>query len=519
MFGDWPTGESETAARIRAIDWSGSPLGPAERWPQSLRTALDVCLDSGFPSCVWWGPELIQFYNDPALPILCAKHPAALGAPAATVWPEIWPDMGPLIAEVLASSRPATRCNMPLQLERGAGAETAFFTFAFSPLRDETGAVAGVMGVALDTTARLSARGALFQREAADPVRMIGAPQGEARRAVEALHDSEERFDQFAEAAADVLWIRDADTLQWEYLSPSFQRVYGLTLAEAMSGDTLETWAALILPADREAALNALKSAGASRTGVVEYRIQRPDSGEQRWIRDTLFPIRNAAGLRRIGGVGHDITEEKTAAHHQTMLLAELQHRTRNLLGVIRSMAKRTAETSDDLESFLTHFDGRLSAIARTQTALTRDHEISAGLDALILEEFLAAVGAEQVTLDGPDVQLNGKLAESISLAVHELVTNALKYGALTSPKGHVHVTWDVGERDGRPMLALEWRETGVSVIDPHPKRMGFGRRLLEKALPYELGAETTLQFAPGGLRARVVVPLPPPNGRGPVGD
>jgi two-component system CheB/CheR fusion protein len=191
------------------------------------------------------------------------------------------------------------------------------------------------------------------------------------------------------------------------------------------------------------------------------------------------------------------------------MLLAELQHRTRNLLGVIRSVARRTAETSDDLESFLTHFDGRLSAIARTHTTLTRSHEISACLDALILEEFLAAAGAERVTLEGPDVQLSGKVAEAISLAVHELVTNALKYGALTTPKGRVHVSWTVSERGGRSLLALNWLETGVGVIDVQPRRIGFGRRLLEKALPYELGACTDLRFAPGGIQVSIEAPLP----------
>jgi two-component sensor histidine kinase len=110
-------------------------------------------------------------------------------------------------------------------------------------------------------------------------------------------------------------------------------------------------------------------------------------------------------------------------------------------------------------------------------------------------------------------VQLCGKVAESISLAVHELVTNALKYGALTTPKGHVHVTWRMAERDGRHLLALQWRETGVGLIDVQPRRMGFGRRLLEKALPYELGAETTLRFAPGGVCVSIEVALPPDRG------
>jgi two-component sensor histidine kinase len=119
------------------------------------------------------------------------------------------------------------------------------------------------------------------------------------------------------------------------------------------------------------------------------------------------------------------------------------------------------------------------------------------------------------VTLAGPEIHLCGKVAESISLAVHELVTNALKYGALTTSKGHVYVTWRVFDRDGGRALALNWRETGVGIIDVQPRRMGFGRRLLEKALPYELGAVTTLRFAPGGLQASIEVSLKAESGHG----
>jgi PAS domain S-box-containing protein len=477
------------AARMRAFDWSSTPLGPMAAWPQSLKTAVDICLGSGFASYVWWGPELIQLHNDAAARLV-AQHPAGLGRPAADAWREVWRDVAPLMAEVLATGAAVTRQDLPFCHGRGAGPRTAYFTFTCSPLRDEAGALAGVMGVVIDTTAQVTS--------------------------LKALRASQERFRQFADASSDVLWIRNAETLELEFLSPAFERVYGLTVERALIGDTLKAWTELIVPADREAALAQLGKLLAGERVAFEYRVRRPDTGEVRWIRDTDFPIRDFAGrLRRIGGVAHDVTAETRTAHHQVMLLAELQHRTRNLLGVIRGVARRTAETSEDLESFLTHFDGRLSAIARTQTALARNNDVSASLDALVLEEFLAAACAEQVTLDGPEVQLCGKVAESISLAVHELVTNALKYGALTTPKGHVYVTWAVSDRDGGRALALHWRETGVGVIDVQPRRVGFGRRLLEKALPYELGALTTLRFAPGGLQATIEISLKTESGHG----
>ena len=324
----------------------------------------------------------------------------------------------------------------------------------------------------------------------------------------QALRESEERFQQFANASPDVLWIRSADTLAWEFLSPMFEKVYGLTVDEALSGDTLKCWLELILPADRERALANIRTVGAGKEAIFEYRIGRPD-GTIRWLRDTDFPMRDAGGaVVRIGGVGQDITEEKLAAARQAVLLAELHHRTSNLLRSIRSVALRMAETATDLDDFLTHFDGRLAAIGRTQVAMTRSAEAAANLESIILEEFLAAAGSEQVTLKGPDVVLAGQMAEAMALAIHELVTNALKYGALATTVGRVDVSWKVKRRrDGR-RLTLDWQETGVAVMDTQPFRTGFGRGLLEKAFPAELGAQAKLEFKPGGLHATLEAPL-----------
>ena len=93
----WPVGNGEMAERIRAHDWVLTPLRPTDTWPQSLRTAVDICLSSGFASYVWWGRDLIQFYNDPALAIVRAKHPASFGAPAREAWPDAWETVGPLV--------------------------------------------------------------------------------------------------------------------------------------------------------------------------------------------------------------------------------------------------------------------------------------------------------------------------------------------------------------------------------------------------------------------------------------
>ncbi len=143
---------------------------------------------------------------------------------------------------------------------------------------------------------------------------VVVADTDAARRAAEALLGSEERLRQFAEASSDVLWVRNAETLQWEYLSPAFEAIYGLPCAEALSGDTLRNWASLIHPEDRERAVANIKRVGEGERMVFEYRVRRPVDGQVRWLRNTDFPMRDAAGrIVRIGGAGQDVTELKAA--------------------------------------------------------------------------------------------------------------------------------------------------------------------------------------------------------------
>ncbi|PWW22066.1 anti-anti-sigma factor [Geodermatophilus normandii] len=147
-----PEPQGEMAARLATIDWAATSLGPREDWPQSLRTALDICLSSRFPMLVWWGPQLIDFYNDAYLPTLGDKHPAALGRPAPEVWPEAWHELGPLADQVLSGGGATYSRDQLLLLQRYGYVEETYWTFSYSPIAEESGAVGGVFVVATDTT-------------------------------------------------------------------------------------------------------------------------------------------------------------------------------------------------------------------------------------------------------------------------------------------------------------------------------------------------------------------------------
>jgi PAS domain S-box-containing protein len=154
------TGGGEMGARMRAHDWTRSPLGPPECWPQSLRTTVSLILNSRFPMFVAWGPELGFLYNDDYVPILGAKHPAALGRPFAEIWDEIWSDIGPLAERALAGEATFHE-DMPLTMLRKGYEEQTYFTFSYSPVRDESGRIGGMYCACTETTAEVKARSSL----------------------------------------------------------------------------------------------------------------------------------------------------------------------------------------------------------------------------------------------------------------------------------------------------------------------------------------------------------------------
>lgn len=333
----------------------------------------------------------------------------------------------------------------------------------------------------------------------------------ERARAEAELRDSEARFRSFAEASADALWIYDAVGRRLEYLSPAFERLFGES-RDRVQAD-IGRWAELVHPDDRAFASEALPAVLAGRTWVQEYRITRPADGAVRWIRDTGFPIhREGDRVTRVGGVAQDVTDHHRAADRQRLLLEELQHRVRNTLGVVRSVARRTALTSDSVEDYALHLDGRIEAFARTQAMLTRDPTAGVDLAALVAEELRAhaAFEGEEATIEGPSLALKPKAGETLGLAIHELATNAVKYGALSRPEGRLAVRWRIEPGPDGDVLALDWIESGAATAVAPPGRRGFGAELLERTLAYELKAETRLDWRPEGLRCAVRVPLGP---------
>ena len=328
------------------------------------------------------------------------------------------------------------------------------------------------------------------------------------REAQAQLRDSEERLRQFGDASSDVLWIRDAETLQWTYLTPAFETIYGLDRGAALAGDNMTGWLDLIVPEDRQFAFDSIQKVQAGERVCFEYRVRRPIDGQVRWLRNTDFPMRDAVGqVHWFGGVGRDITEEKAAIQRQEILINELQHRSRNLLGVVTAVAGKTLRQGGSVNAF----EERLQALSRAQALLSQAGSDMVEVGALVRAELAAYVkdGSERVRVGGPEVQLTARQVQNFALALHELTTNAVKYGALKIEPTRLDVTWEVvPDRRGHRQLALSWIESGVAIDPSAITRRGYGTELIQEALAYALEAEVDYALGTDGVRCRIKMPL-----------
>ena len=333
----------------------------------------------------------------------------------------------------------------------------------------------------------------------------------EHARAEAAVRESEARFAQFAASSSDILWIRDVETLGLEFVSAAARDIYGVE-PETLLGDP-KPGIAMIVPDDRPDAVDTIVRVRNGAVVVHDYRIQRAD-GTFRWMWSTGFPLFDAAGrVDKIGGISSDITEAKLAADHSAVLLAELQHRVRNIMALLRSITNRTAERAESVSEYRDLMVGRLLAFARVQALLTRAANVSVGIRSIVHDEVSVQAGHEsQYVLDGPSIALSPKAAEVLTLAIHELATNAAKYGALSVPNGKVTVRWSTFDRRGGSWLAFDWIEEGADAR-PQPRsdasrRRGFGSELIEGRIPYELRGRGQVAIEPGGARCHLEFPL-----------
>ena len=319
------------------------------------------------------------------------------------------------------------------------------------------------------------------------------------------LRTSEERYRALTEAMASIVWVTGADGSVADV--PIWRAITGQSIHECSGWG----WLNALHPGDRPRVNEAWhRSVERIEPYDIEYRVRHKD-GNYHWYNARGVPVRNVDGtIREWVGVCIDIEGRKVAEERQLLLMAELDHRVRNILASIAAMVSLTAQGAATKEEYARRLHGRIGAMARTHGLLTQHKWKGASLHRLAQDE-LAAYGhsPEAIVIRGEpaDFILRPPTALNLSLILHELATNAAKYGALSVATGRVSVSWNRIVGSDGCCLQIEWREAdGPPVIQP--TKMGFGCTLIGNALAAEAGSEVALDFDPAGVRCRITLSL-----------
>ena len=322
-----------------------------------------------------------------------------------------------------------------------------------------------------------------------------------------ALVISEERLRLALEAGRMGSWDLDLAT-DTSIRSAFHDEIFGYDALQAEWG--VVKFLGHVVPEDRTTVELSFRTAlDTGSEWNFECRIVRAD-GEQRWIDVRSRPSHVVDGKTTgLLGVVMDITERKHAVAHQRLLIGELNHRVKNTLAIVQSIASQTLGKASSIEEARSAFSSRLINLANAHDVLTRSNWAAADLVDIIEDSVKPhSDGGDRFRIKGPRLQLVPGAALAIAMALHELCTNATKYGALSTQNGHVDIVWSLSTGDEGRRLSLRWTESGGPPVTA-PTRKGFGSRLIERALAQELSGTVRVAYEPTGVVCTIDAPLP----------
>jgi PAS domain S-box-containing protein len=276
---------------------------------------------------------------------------------------------------------------------------------------------------------------------------------------------------------------------------------------------SLETIFDIIDPKDRQSVrsqIDQLQQAGSPGLFRAEFRIIRASDGEERWLSSRGQVLENTVPARTLLGTTRDITDRKRRDEQIRFLMGELTHRTKNILAVVEAIARQTTRDAVSLETFSEAFAQRIKAIAGSLDLLIEENWNSASIRELVRVQTSAVTGktGERIKLTGDDVALLPDAAQNLGLALHELTTNATKYGALSVPGGHITLGWSIVDGVGdEKAFSLVWKEHGGPPVIK-PSRKGFGHTVMNRLVKAALSGDASLEFEPDGVKWSVNIPV-----------
>lgn len=468
-------GGGETGELIRNFDWAKTSIGPLSDWPQSLKSVTSLLLLSPVPIVLLWGEDGVMIYNDAYSTFAGNRHPQLLGSKVREGWPEV-ADFNDNVMKVGLSGGTLAYRGQELALERHGQLEPAWMNLDYSPVLDESGRPAGVIAIVVEVTEQILAE--------------------------RAVRDSEAQLRALVNATSDVLYR----------MTPDWRRMHQLDEQGLLTnaGPTIAWKEAFLFPEDRPYVEANIEEAVARRGPLqFEHRVRRPD-GSAGWVLSRATPLFDADGeIIEWFGAATDITERRRAEQHLRLVVNELNHRVKNNLAMTQAIATQTFRSAENIAQVRDDFTNRIIALAQANDLLTGERWVGVSLEGVVRQAIRPhAPDVDRCLIGGPELQLSPKTALALAMAMHELATNALKYGAWTNETGKVQVSWTrYTPEQGGDRLGLEWRETGGPAVSI-PKRRGFGSRLIERGLAAELCGEVKMNFEATGLVCVVDAPL-----------
>ena len=326
------------------------------------------------------------------------------------------------------------------------------------------------------------------------------------------LAQEKARLERLMISAPNLIFINDLKRGRNAYINPQVFESLGYGPAE-LTGRPLKALGDLIHPEDRRRVAEfqaQIRRVADGEVREIEYRMRHAD-GTYRWFlfRETPFQRDETGEVTQILGTALDIGARKQADERQQMLIRELHHRVKNILATVQAIASATGRSSRSFEAFRDDFAERLVSLGRTHSLLTREAWAGAGLRDILESELAPYLDAAdgRVAIEGPSLVIPRDMTVPVGMAIHELTTNAVKYGALSAPEGRVDVTIESDGAVPEPRMTLVWRESGGPPVAP-PQRKGFGTLLLNRLLASQLGGEVAIDYRPEGVVARMDVVL-----------
>jgi two-component sensor histidine kinase len=425
----------EMGQLIRQYDWTLSPLGHPEKWPQSLRLTIRLMLNSQHPMFIWWGPDLIQFYNDAYRATMGpAMHPMALGARGRESWSEIWPVIGPQIEHVMSGKGATWNVEQLVPINRNGEPENVWWTYGYSPIDFEDG-IGGVLVVCSDVTSR--------------------------HLLTERLKNQTQHLQHLFEQAPGFIATLTGPEHEFEYANASYRKLLGdrdmvgKTVREAVPESVDQGFIELL-----DGVYRSGKPYIGRRTPIMLHA--DPSQPPQHSFLDFIYQPINApdGSITGIFVEGQDVTDHVLAEERLSLINAELRHRVKNSLTVFQAIATQSLKNVKD-SAPVVNFINRLANLGRAHDTLLENNWGATEMHLIASATVLRFGLSERINVSGSTLQIGPYATLSFSMILQELITNAAKYGSLSVERGRVDLSWRIEGGKDDDFALINWQERG----------------------------------------------------------